>query len=531
MIRMSKMTDYAILILAHLARASGTLTAQELATRSRVPLPTVSKLAKELSKAGLVVSHRGRNGGYGLARPAEKISVAEIVESLEGPIALTECAKPGKTDCDIEDTCLAKASWDPVSRAIDGGAARPPALLHRAVPRRRAGARGRARAGPHRSPRAMSTAEQFKDLADQKYRYGFVTEIEEDRVPKGLSEEIVRLISEKKGEPRFMLEWRLEAYRHWLTMAGADLAERPLPADRLPGHRLLLRAEAEEGARVDGRGRSGAARTPSEKLGIPLEEQSGSPASRWTRCSTRLGRDDLQEEARRARHRLLLVLRGGARAPRPRREVPRLGRARTPTTSSPRSTRAVFSDGSFVYVPEGRPLPDGALDLLPDQREGHRPVRADAHRRRRGRLRLATSRAAPRRCATRTSSTPRWSSSSRSTTRPIKYSTVQNWYPGDAEGRGGIYNFVTKRGKCDGARRRSQLDPGRDRLGDHLEVPVLHPPGRRLGRRVLLGRAHEPPAAGRHRHEDDPHRARTPARPSSRRASAPAAARTPTAGS
>src|SRR5512139_1183496 len=91
MIRMSKLTDYAILILAHLARASGTLTAHELAGRSRVPLPTVSKLAKELSKAGLVISHRGRNGGYGLARPAEQISVAEIVEALEGPIALTEC--------------------------------------------------------------------------------------------------------------------------------------------------------------------------------------------------------------------------------------------------------------------------------------------------------------------------------------------------------------------------------------------------------------------------------------------------------
>jgi FeS assembly SUF system regulator len=119
MIRMSKLTDYAILLLAHLARAPGTLTAQELAARSRVPLPTVSKLAKELSKAGLVVSHRGRNGGYGLARRAEDISVAEIVEALEGPIALTECAKPGKIDCGIEDTCLAKASWDPVSRAIE----------------------------------------------------------------------------------------------------------------------------------------------------------------------------------------------------------------------------------------------------------------------------------------------------------------------------------------------------------------------------------------------------------------------------
>ncbi len=120
MIRMSKLTDYAILILAHLARSPGTLTAHELAERSRVPLPTVSKLAKELSKAGLVVSHRGRNGGYGLARTAEQISVAEIVEALEGPIALTECARPGgATDCDLEDTCLARASWDPVSRAIE----------------------------------------------------------------------------------------------------------------------------------------------------------------------------------------------------------------------------------------------------------------------------------------------------------------------------------------------------------------------------------------------------------------------------
>lgn len=121
MIRMSKLTDYAILILAHLARTPGTMTAHELAACSRVPLPTVSKLAKELSKAGLVISHRGRNGGYGLARPADQISVAEIVEALEGPIALTECARPGhsKADCELEDTCLSRASWDPVSRAIE----------------------------------------------------------------------------------------------------------------------------------------------------------------------------------------------------------------------------------------------------------------------------------------------------------------------------------------------------------------------------------------------------------------------------
>ena len=120
MIRMSKLTDYAIVLLAHLARSERTLTAQELASRSGVPLPTVSKLCKELSRAAIVVSHRGRHGGYSLARPAEDISVAEIVEALEGPISLTECGTPGGDPCGIEASCLAKASWDPVSRAIQG---------------------------------------------------------------------------------------------------------------------------------------------------------------------------------------------------------------------------------------------------------------------------------------------------------------------------------------------------------------------------------------------------------------------------
>ena len=120
MIRMSKLTDYAIVLLAHLARSGRTLAAQELAARSGVPLPTVSKLCKELAKAGLVVSHRGRHGGYGLARPAEGISVAEIVEALEGPIALTDCTSPARVACGIEATCPAKASFDPVTRAIQG---------------------------------------------------------------------------------------------------------------------------------------------------------------------------------------------------------------------------------------------------------------------------------------------------------------------------------------------------------------------------------------------------------------------------
>ncbi len=125
MIRVSKLTDYAIVLLAHLARSERTLTAQELAVLSSVPLPTVSKLCKELSKAGLVVSHRGRKGGYGLARPADRISAAQIVEALEGPIALTECTQ-GHQSCELEATCLARSSWDPVSRAVHGALSQLP---------------------------------------------------------------------------------------------------------------------------------------------------------------------------------------------------------------------------------------------------------------------------------------------------------------------------------------------------------------------------------------------------------------------
>jgi len=120
MIRMSKLTDYAIVLLAHLAQQGATRTAQGLAERSHVPLPTVSKLCKELSRAGILVSHRGRRGGYALARSADRITVADIVEALEGPIALTECVTPGSHSCELELVCPARGSWDPISRAIHG---------------------------------------------------------------------------------------------------------------------------------------------------------------------------------------------------------------------------------------------------------------------------------------------------------------------------------------------------------------------------------------------------------------------------
>ncbi len=119
MLRMSKLTDYGLVLLTHLARGGDAeeRTASALASRSRVPLPTVAKILKALCRAGVVTSHRGRRGGYALARPADQISVAAVVEALDGPVSLTECSTAGGS-CSLEADCVARAAWGPVSRAI-----------------------------------------------------------------------------------------------------------------------------------------------------------------------------------------------------------------------------------------------------------------------------------------------------------------------------------------------------------------------------------------------------------------------------
>ena len=121
MIRMTKLADYGIVLLTHMSmEPQGSLhTAQDLATRSRVPVPTASKLLKSLARAGLVVSHRGRNGGYGLARDADTISVRDIIAAIEGPIGLTECGENGTGTCEIEPFCAAKGRWAPINQAIE----------------------------------------------------------------------------------------------------------------------------------------------------------------------------------------------------------------------------------------------------------------------------------------------------------------------------------------------------------------------------------------------------------------------------
>ncbi len=119
MLRLSKLTDYGIVLLAELARDpfGETQNARELAEVTHLPPPVVSKVLKTLARDGVLTSHRGIKGGYGLARPPERISVAEVIAALEGPVALTECGfAPGS--CEHELSCSVRSPWERINRAI-----------------------------------------------------------------------------------------------------------------------------------------------------------------------------------------------------------------------------------------------------------------------------------------------------------------------------------------------------------------------------------------------------------------------------
>jgi FeS assembly SUF system regulator len=120
-IRLSKLADYGIVIMTNLARQQGRQhNAPEIAAQSHIPQPMVSKILKALARAGLLTSHRGAKGGYGLARPAAAISVADVISALDGPIALTACIEDGPRGCEIEALCPARANWQRINDAIRG---------------------------------------------------------------------------------------------------------------------------------------------------------------------------------------------------------------------------------------------------------------------------------------------------------------------------------------------------------------------------------------------------------------------------
>jgi Fe-S cluster assembly protein SufB len=294
--------------------------------------------------------------------------------------------------------------------------------------------------------------ETIQSLVDREYEWGFVTDIETDSVPAGLSEDVIRLISSKKNEPAFMLEWRLNAYRHWVTLEQSDAepkwANVHYPPIDYQSMVYYSAPKTKSGPRSLDEVDPELLRTY-EKLGIPLQEReilSGvavdavfDSVSVATTFRKKLG--DLGiifcsfSEAVREHSELVKKYLGSV--------VPYTDNFFAALNS------AVFTDGSFCYIPKGvrcpmelstyfrinaqntgqfeRTLIVADQDSFVSYLEGCTAPMRDENQ-----LHAAVVELVALDNAT------------------IKYSTVQNWYPGDKQGKGGIYNFVTKRGKCAG---------------------------------------------------------------------------------
>lgn len=120
MFRLNRLTDYAVVVMSRMVDRRALRSAQLIARDTGVPMPTVAKVLNVLTREGLVTSHRGAAGGYTLSRPAGEITVAEIIQALEGPIALTACVEHSADCCEVEGICPMRGTWDTVNDAIRG---------------------------------------------------------------------------------------------------------------------------------------------------------------------------------------------------------------------------------------------------------------------------------------------------------------------------------------------------------------------------------------------------------------------------
>ena len=298
----------------------------------------------------------------------------------------------------------------------------------------------------------------------ERYKYGFSSDIETEFAPKGLNEDIVRLISEKNGEPEWMSDWRLKAYRRWLQMEHQpDWAMLTLPEIDFQDQYYYARPKSMAVRPKSLDEVDPALLATYEKLGIPLKEQMIlAGVDGWARRprggrvavdavfdSVSLG-TTFKDGAGEGRGDLLPDLRGDPRASGAGAEISRHRRALQRQLLCDAELGGVL--GRVVRLcAAGRALPDGALDLLPDQRREYRAVRADADHRRQGAyVSYLEGCTAPKRDTSQLHAAVVEIVALEDA--EVKYSTVQNWFPGDEEGRGGIYNFVTKRADCREAR-------------------------------------------------------------------------------
>ncbi len=376
MIILSKLADYGVIVATHLAaHPDRQANAAAIAAATRLPQATVAKLLKALAHAGLVTATRGAAGGYRLARRPPAISVAEVVAAIDGDIGITECSVH-EADCERTTYCPTRPHWGAINRAV--GAALSAISLQDMVspfafaPRCRpwpepANTRNTAFDGRPMSA-SLTTQQTIRTLSQEGYKYGFVTDIEADSAPPGLDEDTVRFISAKKGEPEWLLEWRLASFRHWQGMIEPDWAKLNIAPIDYQAHTYYSAPKQNDGPKsldeVDPE-----LLATYEKLGIPLREREAlAGVQEPGRCRRRgrrrvrqrLGRDDLQGAAGRTRHHLLLVRRGGARAPRAGAQISRHRRAaerqflRGPQLG--RVQRRVVR-----LHPARRALPDGAV--------------------------------------------------------------------------------------------------------------------------------------------------------------------------
>lgn len=119
MIKLSRLTDYAVTLLTQMVSEDQAVwSASGLAEKTGLSLPTTSKILKQLNKSGIIGAQRGASGGYKLNQPAPDITIATIVEAMDGPIALTSCAEGGEQNCNVEKTCPMSGNWNKINRAV-----------------------------------------------------------------------------------------------------------------------------------------------------------------------------------------------------------------------------------------------------------------------------------------------------------------------------------------------------------------------------------------------------------------------------
>ncbi len=299
------------------------------------------------------------------------------------------------------------------------------------------------------------TVDQVRSIDVDQYKYGFETEIESELAPKGLSEDIVRFISAKKNEPAWMLEWRLAAYRRWLTMEEPTWARVSYPKidfqdlyyyaapKTTPAPKSLDEVDPE-------------LLKTYEKLGIPLREQAVLAGVEGAKIAVDAVFDSVsvvttfREEL--AKVGIIFCSISEAMREHPELVQKYLGTV-VPVSDNYYATlnSAVFSDGSFVWIPEGVRCPmELSTYFRINEKKTGQFERTLIIAEKGSYVSYLEGCTAPQRDENQLHAAVVELVAMEDA--EIKYSTVQNWYPGDKDGRGGIYNFVTKRGDCRGAR-------------------------------------------------------------------------------